>query len=116
MPIRIKRIYEEPAADDGFRVFIDRLWPRGMKKEAVRFDVWSKELAPSTGLRRWFGHEPAKWEEFKVRYFRELDAQSEATTSLVERAANEQVTLLFGAKTERFSNAAALAEYLKAGA
>ncbi len=116
MPVRIKRIYEQPAADDGFRVFIDRLWPRGMKKEEVQFDVWSKELAPSTELRRWFGHEPAKWEEFKVRYFRELDRHSEATAALAERAASEQVTLLFGAKAERYSNAAALAEYLSIGA
>ncbi len=114
MPIRIKRIYEEPAADDGFRVFIDRLWPRGMKKADVRFDVWLKELAPSTELRRWFGHEPARWEEFKARYFSELDEQGDAVASLAERAANERVTLLFGAKAERYSNAAALAEYLEA--
>ena len=112
MTIRIKRIYEASAVDDGYRVFIDRLWPRGLKKEQVRFDIWLKEIAPSTELRRWFGHDPAKWEEFKVRYFRELDARSEAVAELAVRAEDEVVTLLFGAKAEQYSNAAALKEYL----
>ncbi len=112
MAVRIKRIYEEPADDDGFRVFIDRLWPRGLKKEQVRFDRWLKDVAPSTELRRWFGHDPAKWQEFKTRYFRELDAQSEAVAELVALSEAQTVTLLFGAKAERYSNAAALQEYL----
>ncbi len=113
MAVRIKRIYGEPAADDGFRVFIDRLWPRGLKKEQVRFDLWLKDVAPSTELRRWFGHDPGKWEEFKVRYFRELDKQSEAVAELAAIAEGRTVTLLFGARTERYSNAAALKEYLE---
>ncbi len=116
MAIRIKRIYEKPADDDGFRVLIDRLWPRGLKKEQVRFDRWLKEVAPSTELRRWFGHNPAKWQEFKTRYFRELDAQSEAISELVALSEGQTVTLLFGAKAERYSNAAALQEYLSSSA
>lgn len=114
MPIRIQRVYEPPSGEEGYRVLIDRLWPRGLRKDQVRFDVWLKELAPSTELRRWFGHEPAKWEEFKRRYFAELDAQPEAVAELARRAAEGTVTLLFGAKAERFSNAAALKEYLEA--
>ncbi len=113
MTIRIKRIYGEPATGDGYRVFIDRLWPRGLKKEQVHFDLWLKDVAPSTELRRWFGHDPEKWQEFKTRYFRELDAQSEATAKLVALAEEQTVTLLFGARAERYSNAAALKEYLE---
>ena len=113
MPIRIKRIYEEPAPDDGYRVLIDRLWPRGLKKSQVRFDRWLKEVAPSTELRRWFGHDPEKWEEFKARYSRELDQQPEAVAELAELAAEGTLTLVFGAKAERHSNAAALKEYLE---
>ena len=112
MAIRIKRIYEPPAADDGYRVFIDRLWPRGLTKEQARFDRWLKDLAPSTELRQWFGHDPAKWQEFKARYSRELDAQSETVAELAKLAEERTVTLLFGARAERYSNAAALAEYL----
>ena len=87
MPIRIQRIYEEPAADGGYRVFIDRLWPRGLKKEQARFDVWLKEIAPSTELRRWFGHDPEKWDEFKRRYSRELDEHPDEVAQIAERAA-----------------------------
>lgn len=114
MPIQIKRIYDPPEPADGYRIFIDRLWPRGLKKEQVHFDVWLKELAPSTELRRWFGHDPEKWEGFKVRYFRELDEQPTAVAEVAERAAAGVVTLVFGAKAERTSNAAALKEYLEA--
>ena len=113
MPIQIKRIYEPSEPGDGHRVFIDRLWPRGLTKERAHFDVWLKELAPSTELRRWFGHDPEKWEEFKARYFRELDEQPEAMARIVERATADTVTLVFGARAERYSNAAALKEYLE---
>ena len=122
MTVRIKRIYEEPADDDGYRVFIDRLWPRGLKKQQVRFDLWLKDVAPSTELRRWYGHDPAKWEEFKSRYSRELDEQSEAVARLVAIAeeptstpggAGANLTLVFSARAERYSNAAALKEYLE---
>lgn len=114
MPLRIRRIYESPIDNEGTRVFIDRLWPRGLRKDQVQFDIWLKDVAPSTELRRWFQHDPAKWSEFKARYFRELDAQPEAIGDLVARVKAGQVTLLFGAKAERTSNAAALVEYLDA--
>ena len=113
MDVRTKRIYDPPAPEDGYRVFIDRLWPRGLRKDRARFDVWRKELAPSTGLRRWFGHDPEKWDEFKTRYFRELDEQAEAVEELAAVARERTVTLVFGAKAERYSNAAALKEYLE---
>src|SRR5690606_6846235 len=76
--IAIKRIYEPPAGDDGFRVLVDRVWPRGMTKAEARIDLWAKELAPSTALRKWFGHDPARWAEFRRRYREELDGQGEA--------------------------------------
>ncbi len=114
MMLRIRRIYESPGGDEGYRVLIDRLWPRGLRKDQVQFDVWLKEVAPSTELRRWFQHDPAKWSEFKVRYFLELDAQPEAVADLIARVKEGPVTLLFGAKAERYSNASALVEYLTA--
>ena len=113
MPIRIKRVYEEPAPDDGYRVLIDRLWPRGLKKSQVRFDQWLKEVSPSSELRQWFGHDPEKWAQFKTRYFRELGQQPEAVAKLHKLAAEGTLTLLFGAKAARYSNAAALKEYLE---
>ena len=111
--IQIRRIYEPPGDNEGHMVFIDRLWPRGLKKEQVRFDVWLKDLAPSTELRKWFGHDPAKWEEFKSRYFHELEEHPRAIADLVAEASAGTVTLLFGAKAARFSNATALKEYLE---
>ena len=113
MTVRIKRVYEEASADDGVRVLIDRLWPRGRRKDQVHFDHWMKDLAPSTELRRWFGHDPERWPEFKTRYFRELDEQPEAVAKLASLAAESTVTLLFGARARRHSNAAALKEYLE---
>ncbi len=113
MAVRIKRIYEAPSSGDGVRVFIDRLWPRGRRKDQVTFDLWLKDAAPSAELRRWFGHDPEKWPEFKVRYFRELDAQPEAVAKLRALVAEGRVTLVFGAKASRYSNAAALKEYLE---
>ena len=112
MPLQIRRVYESPSEDEGYRVLIDRLWPRGLRKDQVELDIWLKDVAPSTELRRWFGHDPSKWSEFKVRYFRELDGQPQAIADLVDRARNGRVTLLFGAKDAEHSNAAALVEYL----
>ncbi len=114
MTINIRRVYEPPMNDEGYRVLIDRLWPRGLRKDQVQFDIWLKDIAPSTELRRWFQHDPAKWSEFKARYFLELDAQPEAIADLVDRVKAGPVTLLFGARAERISNAAALVEYLDA--
>jgi uncharacterized protein YeaO (DUF488 family) len=111
--IKIKRAYDPPEEDDGFRVLIDRLWPRGVSKEAAKIDLWSKDLSPSTALRRWFGHDPKKWEEFKRRYYRELDAHPEAVEDLRRRTKKQTVTLIFGAKDPGHSNARALMDYLK---
>ena len=85
--VLIKRAYEPPAPEDGVRVLIDRLWPRGVKKEALALDQWAKELAPSTALRQWFGHEPARWAEFQKRYAIELQTQAEALDACVHRRA-----------------------------
>jgi len=110
--IRIKRVYESPADDDGTRFLVERLWPRGMKKESLHMDAWLKDVAPSDALRRWFGHDPAKWMEFRVRYFAELDAGPEAIQPIVEASRHGDVTLLYSARDTEHNNAAALKEYL----
>lgn len=115
MDIQVKRVYEAPSPDDGMRVLVDRLWPRGLSKEKAAVDLWLKELAPSTELRKWFGHAPEKWEEFQQRYRQELVQQPEALQRLSELAAGGPVTLLFGAKEERFNDAVALKAFLLAG-
>jgi uncharacterized protein YeaO (DUF488 family) len=113
MSIHIKRVYEPPAKEDGFRVLIDHLWPRGIRKEAAAIDEWLKAVAPSTSLRKWFSHDPEKWEEFKRRYFFELDENREAVAKLAKKAKAETVTLVFSSKEEHFNNAVALKEYLE---
>ena len=110
--IRIKRVYESPADDDGVRFLVERLWPRGMKKESLRMDAWLKGVAPSDPLRRWFGHDPAKWIEFRDRYFAELDAEPEAIQPIVEASRQGDVTLLYSAHDTEHNNAVALLEYL----
>ncbi|MGH8427605.1 MAG: DUF488 domain-containing protein [Gammaproteobacteria bacterium] len=113
--IAIKRIYEPPAADDGCRVLVDRLWPRGMSKDHAALDHWFKDLAPSDELRHWFGHDADKWDEFQRRYGAELDANKPAVAPLRKLLKTEKkVTLLFGTKEEKHNNAVALAEYLRA--
>jgi len=109
--IRIKRVYDPPSGDDGLRVLVDRLWPRGLSRERARVDVWLKDVAPSDGLRKWFGHDDHKWAEFKKRYFGELDDLKEIPGPLGERS-GKRVTLLYGARSEEHNNAAALKEYL----
>jgi uncharacterized protein YeaO (DUF488 family) len=113
MDIRVKRAYRAARQSDGARVLVDRLWPRGLSKERFRFDHWAKELAPTTELRHWFGHDPARWDEFRTRYAEELDAQPEAVEALLALARKGPVTLLYGAKDEQFNNAVALEEYLE---
>jgi uncharacterized protein YeaO (DUF488 family) len=113
MPFKIKRAYEDAARGDGRRVLVDRIWPRGVSKAEAKIDQWRKEIAPSTALRKWFGHDPARWVEFKRRYFAELDAQSEALDELRKLAHGKTVTLVFGAKDTEHSQAAALKEYLE---
>lgn len=111
--IKVKRVYEEPAPDDGMRVLVDRLWPRGLSKESARVDLWLKSIAPSKDLRQWFAHDPEKWSQFKRRYFAELDHNEEAVEALVSCLhRNSTLSLLFAAKTMEHNNAVALKEYL----
>ena len=112
--IRVKRIYDRPSRDDGVRVLVDRLWPRGVSKAAARVDAWLKELAPSTALRTWFGHDPARWPEFRRRYHRELAATgaTDARHELLALADHPPLTLLFAAKDPEHNNAVALREFL----
>jgi uncharacterized protein YeaO (DUF488 family) len=111
--IGIKRVYDPRAEIDGFRILIDRLWPRGIRKEEAQVDLWLKDIAPSTGLRQWFGHEPEKWPEFQQRYFRELDAKKRLIDLIREKSARGNVTLLYGARNEKFNNAVSLREYIE---
>jgi uncharacterized protein YeaO (DUF488 family) len=113
MEIYVKRAYDKPQKSDGFRVLIDRVWPRGVRKEDLKLDEWLKDLAPTTELRRWFGHDPDKWEEFRSRYFGELDSHPDEIQKLRQQARKGPVTIVFGAREERFNNAVALKEYLE---
>jgi uncharacterized protein YeaO (DUF488 family) len=113
MMIRIKRAYEPAEPGDGARVLVDRLWPRGIGKKALRLDSWYKDIAPSSQLRKWFGHDPARWNEFRKYYFAELDSNPEAWRSLIELARSGDVTLLYSAKNEEHNNAMALKDYLE---
>src|SRR5580700_7291076 len=112
--IKIKRVYEKPAKEDGWRVLVDRLWPRGMKKDAAHVDVWMKDIAPSDALRRWFGHEPERWSEFQKKYRAELAKKRELVAELKKMAKEHAaLTLLFGAKDEEHNQAVVLADVLK---
>jgi uncharacterized protein YeaO (DUF488 family) len=113
MALQLKRAYDQPQRTDGFRVLIDRVWPRGVRKEDLKLGEWLKDLAPSTDLRRWFGHDPAKWDEFRRRYFQELDAHPDEIRRLCAKMREGAVTIVFGSKEERFNNAVALKEYLE---
>jgi uncharacterized protein YeaO (DUF488 family) len=111
--MRIKRVYNEPAKADGRRVLVDRVWPRGLTKKEAQIDEWLKEIAPSARLRKWFGHDPARWKEFKKRYVAELKDQGEEVEQLAQKAKKRTVTLLFGAKDIEHNNAVALKEYVE---
>ena len=115
MKVQIKRVYEAADHADGYRILVDRLWPRGLTKESAAVDEWLRDLAPSTELRRWFNHEPERWAEFKRRYLHELRSAAAvaALTRLSEVAAKQRVTLLYGAKDETHNNAVVLLEHLK---
>jgi uncharacterized protein YeaO (DUF488 family) len=113
MPIELKRAYDGAAKDDGRRVLVDRVWPRGIAKDDLKVDAWLKDLAPSTQLRKWFAHDATRWQEFKQRYFDELAAQAETVDALVAEASAGRVTLVFAAKDREHSNAVALKEYLE---
>ncbi len=113
--IRVKRVYDPHETDDGPRFLVDRLWPRGMKKENLPLDGWLKDAAPSDALRRWFGHDPAKWEAFCRRYDTELAANSAAWRPLLDRARKQDITLLFSAHDMEHNNAVALRTFLEKG-
>jgi uncharacterized protein YeaO (DUF488 family) len=112
--IRIKRVYSEPSPSDGIRILVDRVWPRGVTKERARLDAWRKEFAPSTSLRKWFGHDPAKWIGFRKRYRAELadSGQTPALKELARLSRRRTVTLLYGAVDERHNQAVCLKELL----
>jgi uncharacterized protein YeaO (DUF488 family) len=110
--IKIKRIYDPASPDDGKRIYVDRLWPRGMKKEEVKIDEWIKEIPPSDGLRKWFAHDPSKYPEFKRRYTKELEKHSETLERIKKEGKKETVTLLFSAKDVEHNNAKVLKEIL----
>src|SRR5579863_980209 len=113
--IKVKRVYEKPDRDDGWRVLVDRLWPRGMTKEAAHLDAWLKEIAPSDALRKWFGHDPEKWGEFQKKYRAELRKQKELIAELKQMEKKKgTLTLLFGAKDQEHNEAVVLAAVLKA--
>lgn len=115
MSIRTKRAYEPASPADGYRVLIDRLWPRGLSKEKAQIDEWARELAPSSELRRWFGHRPERFEEFKRRYTQELRDQADAISALRRRARQGTVTIVYAARDVEHSNAAVLAPIIKHG-
>jgi uncharacterized protein YeaO (DUF488 family) len=113
MAIQLKRAYDKPQKSDGFRVLIDRIWPRGVRKEDLKLDKWLRSLSPGTELRQWFGHDPEKWEEFRQRCSRELDAHPEEIKLLREKMRAGTRTIVFGSREGRFNNATALKEYLE---
>lgn len=110
--LKIKRVYDDPASSDGLRILIDRLWPRGLSKEEAHIDHWQKDVAPSGELRRWFGHDPEKWPEFRRRYEAELKQNEAGVKELRERIGSQAATLLFAAKDSEHNNAIVLREHL----
>ncbi len=110
---RLKRVYDPVETDDGRRVLVDRVWPRGLRREDAAIDEWPREIAPSSELRRWFGHDRARWDEFLRRYHAELDAMPETVAALLEAGRRQTVTLCFGARDRDCNNAVALKQYLE---
>ena len=111
--IKLKRIYETPSDDDGVRILVERLWPRGISKEKANVDEWLKDIAPSQELRKWFKHDPAKWEEFQKRYRKELDQNEELVKELKKKAKGKTVTFVYAASDEERNSALLLKNYLK---
>jgi uncharacterized protein YeaO (DUF488 family) len=111
--IKIKRIYDDPIKADGVRILVDRLWPRGIRKDKAKINLWLKNIAPSDQLRKWFTHDPAKWKDFKRRYFKELDKKKDIIAQ-IPRKPKSDVTLLYAAKDDEHNNAQALREYIEA--
>jgi uncharacterized protein YeaO (DUF488 family) len=113
MKIKIKRVYEKPDKKDGMRILVDRLWPRGLTKEKASVDLWLKDIAPSTELRKWFDHDPVKWKEFRKRYCQELKKNKEQGSLLREQMEKGMVTLVYGAKDEEHNEALVLKEMFR---
>tara|TARA_R110002167_G_scaffold15756_1_gene62622 strand:- start:322 stop:690 length:369 start_codon:yes stop_codon:yes gene_type:complete len=111
--IKLARVYDLPKSAKGYRVLVDRLWPRGVKKEDLKLDDWLKEIAPSDKLRKWFDHDVDKWDEFRERYKKELEANRNLIASLLETAEKQSVMLLYAAKDEEHNNAVVLKEFLE---
>ena len=112
MNIKIKRVYERPSEEDGMRILVDRLWPRGLTKAKASVDLWLKDIAPSTELRKWFGHDPGKWTEFKTRYRAELKKNGDRVALLKSKVQEGKVTLIYGAKDEEHNEAVVLRAFL----
>ncbi len=112
--ISIKRVYEAPSADDGFRVLVDRVWPRGIARDAAAVGLWMKDIAPSTELRKWFGHDPERWEEFRRRYFAELEQLPELVEQLRGQAGKGRLTLVYSARDKAHNQAVVLKQALEA--
>jgi len=113
MNVKVKRVYERPARDDGSRILVDRLWPRGLSKEKADVDLWLKDIAPSTELRKWFGHDPEKWKSFRGRYETELKSKDELVEMLKAKAGKGTITLLYAARDEKHNEALVLKKVLE---
>lgn len=113
--IKMKRVYESPSRQDGLRVLVDRLWPRGLTKERAAVDWWAKDVAPSAELRKWFGHDPAKWKQFQIRYRKELQKNKDVLQLLNKESQRHTVTLLYGARDEEHNEACVLKSILERG-
>ena len=113
MNIALKSVYEESSVSDGFRILVERLWPRGISKEKAKIDLWDKDAAPSTELRHWFNHDPEKWEEFKQRYFAELHERSSSLEPIFEHLKKEPVTFVYSSRETRYNNAVALKAFIE---
>ena len=113
MDIKLKRAYDRPEPDDGARILVDRLWPRGISKEAAKIDTWLKDAAPSGELRKWYGHDPAKWPEFRRRYREELDDREDEVAQLADLSREGTVTFVYGARDEEHNAAVVLKEYVE---
>jgi uncharacterized protein YeaO (DUF488 family) len=110
--IKLKRVYESPSPEDGLRVLVDRLWPRGLTKERAAVDLWAKDVAPSTELRKWFGHDPARWNQFRMRYRKELQEKKDVLQELKKKSKGHTVTLVYGARDENHNEALVLKKVL----
>jgi uncharacterized protein YeaO (DUF488 family) len=113
MEIKTKRIYEDASKNDGYRVLVDRIWPRGVSKEDAKLDEWMKEIAPSTELRKWFDHKEERFKEFSEKYKKELEKNSDLIDGLLSKASKKRLTLLFGAKNENYNQAVVLKQFLE---